>query len=78
MNAWVLRPLGDLRAQMRRLTEDEDRNTALVPSGPPEVSALGQDAEDLRRSLVSATDKSIAAGEGLAQPAARVACPTCL
>ena len=67
MNAWVLRPLGDLRAQMRRLTEDEDRNTALVPSGPPEVSALGQDAEDLRRSLVSATDKSIAAGEGLAQ-----------
>lgn len=67
MHNWVLRPLGDLRAQMRRLTEDEDRSTPLVPSGPPEVAALGQDAEDLRRSLVSATDKSIAAGEGLAQ-----------
>lgn len=67
MHNWVLLPLGDLRAQMRRLAEDQDRSTPLVPSGPPEVAALGQDAEDLRRSLVSATDKSIAAGEGLAQ-----------
>lgn len=67
MHSWVLQPLGDLRAQMRRLTEEQDRSTPLVPSGPPEVTALGQDAEDLRRSLVSATDRSIAAGEGLAQ-----------
>ena len=67
MNAWVLQPLGDLRRQMRGLTQAGDRTTPLVPSGPPEVAGMGRDAEDLRRSLVSATDISIAAVEGLAQ-----------
>lgn len=67
MNSWVLQPLGDLRRQMRGLTQAGDRTTPLVPGGPPEVAALGRDAEDLRRSLVSATDTSIAAVEGLAQ-----------
>lgn len=64
---WVLKPLGELRAQMRTIVRDNDTSRPLEPSGPPEIYALGTDAEVLRQSLVAQIDQTNQANEGLAQ-----------
>ncbi len=73
MVGWVLKPLADLQAQMRRLSREHDTTTPLTPSGPPEIAALGRDAESLRQSLVSLVDDAAEAQEGLAQEGPTVA-----
>jgi len=73
MVRWVLRPLGELQTQMRRLSREHDTTTPLIPTGPPEIAALGRDAEVLRQSLVSLLDDAAEAHEGLAQESPTVA-----
>ena len=62
---WVIWPLDDLRRQMRRLSRHDDTTTPLRPSGPPEITALGENAEILRQHLVSQIDATDAADRGL-------------
>jgi CHASE3 domain sensor protein len=69
----VLKPLKDLQHQMVEVTEDEAHETPLMPSGPPELHAVGQDAEKMRRELVSEIDRARAAVEGLEQKSPVVA-----
>lgn len=73
MTAWVLRPLAELGQQMRHIASQGDPQTPLIPRGPPEIRQVGMDAENLRQSLVSAIDRSVAADEGLAQEGPLVA-----
>lgn len=69
----VLDPLDDLRSQMRRIARENDTVSPLRPGGPPEISALGRDAELLRQHLVSEIDATTEATEGLAQEGPAVA-----
>lgn len=64
---WVLQPLAELRNQLRSVTNERKHETPIRPSGPPELEAVGQDAERMRRELVSQIDEARAAREGLAQ-----------
>lgn len=73
VNAWVLRPLADLGEQMRHLASQPEAQQPLIPGGPSEIMQVGLDAENLRQSLVTAVDRSIAADEGLAQEGPLVA-----
>jgi sigma-B regulation protein RsbU (phosphoserine phosphatase) len=43
------------------------RETPIVPSGPPELHQVGQDAEQMRRQLVEQIDRARRADEGLVQ-----------
>ncbi len=61
----VLRPIEDLREQMRRAAASPD--AVITPRGPPEIHDMGGDAEYLRSRLVSEIDLVRAADEGLAQ-----------
>lgn len=63
---WVLNPIGALRASMRKVAEG-DLTIPVEASGPPEVSAIGRDAESMRRRIVSELEAARAAGEALAQ-----------
>lgn len=63
----VLRPLRQLGAQMVVATDPEHHETPIVPSGPPEVRQVGQDAEGMRRQLVAEIDRARQADEGLEQ-----------
>lgn len=67
MLTWVLTPLSALRAQMRTIARENDTSRPLEPSGPPEIYALGTDAEVLRQHLVAQIDQTTQATEGLAQ-----------
>lgn len=64
---WVIRPLDQLRAQLRDVARDGMHEVPIAPSGPPELYAAGQDAEQLRRQLVVETDEARMAEEGLEQ-----------
>ena len=64
---WVLRPLDRLRAQLREVARDGAHEDPIVPSGPPELVAAGQDAEEMRRQLVAEIDEARMAREGLEQ-----------
>jgi len=64
---WVLRPLDELRGQLREVAREGHRDQVIVPTGPPELRAVGSDAEAMRRALVVESDAARAAGEGLAQ-----------
>ena len=64
---WVLRPLDELRDQLREVAREGHRDQVIVPTGPPELRAVGSDAEAMRRALVVESDAARAAGEGLAQ-----------
>lgn len=63
----VLRPLRDLRRQLIASARTEHRETPIVPSGPPELRQVGQDAEQMRRQLVAEIDRARQADEGLEQ-----------
>ena len=63
----VLRPLRDLQDQLVQVTQAGHHETPITPGGPPELRAVGQDAESMRRELVTEVDRSRQAHEGLAQ-----------
>ncbi|MEI8081969.1 MAG: SpoIIE family protein phosphatase, partial [Actinomycetes bacterium] len=64
---WVLQPLDRLRVQLREVARDGAHEDPIVPSGPPELEAAGQDAEEMRRQLVAEIDEARMAREGLEQ-----------
>ncbi|MDP3973012.1 MAG: PP2C family protein-serine/threonine phosphatase, partial [Candidatus Nanopelagicales bacterium] len=64
---WVLRPLTGLQRQLRAVAGEREHETPISASGPPELRAVGHDAEHMRRELVSQLDEARAAREGLAQ-----------
>ncbi len=64
---WILGPLDRLRRQLRRVAQEGDHETPIIPDGPPELLAVGADAEHMRRQLVSEIDEARMAREGLAQ-----------
>ncbi|MBI1377983.1 MAG: SpoIIE family protein phosphatase [Frankiales bacterium] len=66
VRSWVLTPLDDLRHQLQGVARDGRRDQVIVPSGPPELRAVGRDAEAMRRALVVETDSARAAEGSLA------------
>jgi sigma-B regulation protein RsbU (phosphoserine phosphatase) len=64
---WVLTPLDALRGQLRDVAREGHRDRVIEPSGPPELWAVGADAEAMRRALVVEADAARAADEGLVQ-----------
>ncbi|HEV2752562.1 MAG TPA: SpoIIE family protein phosphatase [Solirubrobacteraceae bacterium] len=62
----VLRPVGSLRASLRRVAGGE-LTSAVEVAGPPEVRAIGRDAEAMRRRILEELDTARAAHEGLTQ-----------
>lgn len=73
LHRWVLSPLSDLGGQMRRIARDNDLVTPLEPNGPPEIDAVGHDAELLRQHLAERASAALQATEGLAQQGPTVA-----
>ena len=73
LRRWVLEPLDDLRRQLRGVARLGHREHVIVPTGPPELRAVGTDAETMRRALLAEADAARAAGEGLAQESPVVA-----
>lgn len=63
----VLRPINDLRQQMRVVATRDGHAISIMPRGPPELADMGRDAEFLRQQLVNEIDRARAADEGLAQ-----------
>ena len=63
---WVLTPLGELSAQLQEVARDGRRERVIEPTGPPELRAVGGDAEWMRRALLAETDAARAADESLA------------
>jgi len=70
---WVLTPLDELRGQLREVAREGHRDQVIEPTGPPELRAVGSDAEAMRRALVAESDAARAADEGLAQESPVVA-----
>jgi sigma-B regulation protein RsbU (phosphoserine phosphatase) len=73
LQMWVLTPLLALRDDIMRAVRSPGHTSPIRPSGPPEIRAVGADAETLRRDLVSEIDAAEAAREGLMQDAPVVA-----
>lgn len=73
LQMWVLAPLTALRDDLTRAARDPAHTAPIRPSGPPEIRAVGLDAESLRRGLVNEIDNAEAAREGLMQDAPLVA-----
>ena len=63
----VLRPVSELRSQLRAAATPGGQNAVILPSGPPELRDLGVDAEALRRALVHEIDQADAARAALEQ-----------
>jgi sigma-B regulation protein RsbU (phosphoserine phosphatase) len=63
---WVIKPLDDLGGQLREVASGAQRERVIEPTGPPELRAVGADAETMRRSLLAQTDAARAADESLA------------
>jgi serine phosphatase RsbU (regulator of sigma subunit)/CHASE3 domain sensor protein len=67
LRRWVLRPLDDLRGQLREVAREGQHHHVIEPDGPPELYAAGADAEAMRQALVRGEDAARAADEGLEQ-----------
>lgn len=67
ISRWVIRPLDQLRAQLRDVARDGMHEVPILAAGPPELFAAGQDAEEMRRQLVAETDEARMANESLEQ-----------
>lgn len=67
IGAWVLTPLDQLRRQLREVARQGRHESPIIPSGPPDLRDAGQDAESMRRQLVSEIDDARMAREGLEQ-----------
>lgn len=70
---WILKPLDSLRRQMRSVGRRGEHHTPIAPTGPPELTAVGRDAESMRRKLVAEIDEARSAREALDQNAPVVA-----
>lgn len=70
---WVLDPLEQIRDDLTRAAHDAAHTTPIRTVGPPELMAVAQDGERLRRDLVKEIDEAQAAREGLIQDAPLVA-----
>jgi serine phosphatase RsbU (regulator of sigma subunit)/CHASE3 domain sensor protein len=66
LRGWVLGPVSRLRARMREVAGGQLDRQVLV-SGPPEVMEIAQDAENMRRRIVSELDATREATEALSQ-----------
>ena len=73
LQSWVLTPLRSLRDDIQRAAREPGHMSPIRPVGPPELKAVGIDAELLRRGLVREIDEAQAAKEGLVQDAPLVA-----
>lgn len=73
LHLWVLGPLTTLRESLQRTTREQGHLEPVRAVGPPELRAVGVDAELLRRELVREIDEAQAAREGLVQDAPLVA-----
>ncbi len=67
LRRWVLKPLDDLRRQLRSVGSEGDHERPIIASGPPELYDAGNDAEQMRRRLVAEIDEARMAREGLEQ-----------
>ena len=67
VRAWVLTPLDQLRLQLQTVAQDGQRNLVITPSGPPELAAVGRDAEHMRRALIVAGDAAAASHAAIEQ-----------
>jgi CHASE3 domain sensor protein len=66
LRRWVLVPVKTLRASMREVAQGRiDQPVRVI--GPPEVAAIGNDAEDMRRRIVFELDTARGATEALLQ-----------
>ncbi len=65
----VVRPLTDLRVQIRQAAQDSRHTHSITSAGPRELRSVGADVEALRRQLVSEIDESRSAREALDQQA---------
>lgn len=70
---WVLVPLTLVRRDLRKAARSPAHEEPIDPQGPPEIQAVANDAEQLRRQLVMEIDEARAAREGLMQDAPLVA-----
>jgi len=66
LRRWVLQPVNRLRASMREVADGQLGNQVLA-EGPPEVAAIGRDAESMRRRIVSELATAQSATEALTQ-----------
>ncbi len=66
LRRWILVPVQRLRARMRAVADGNIEEEVLI-DGPPEVAAIGRDAESMRRRIVAELDASTAASEALTQ-----------
>lgn len=73
LHMWVLTPLAALRDDIMRAARSPGHTSPIRSTGPPEIEAVGLDAETLRRELVAEIDAADAAREGLMQDAPVVA-----
>ena len=73
LRRWILAPLDELRRQLRGVAREGHREQVIVPTGPPELRAVGADAESMRRALLAEADHARAADEGLEQESPVVA-----
>lgn len=67
-NRWIVAPLSAIRRDLADATEGTHTHP-ITPIGPPELAAVANDAENLRRSLVAEIDEARAARTGLTQAA---------
>lgn len=70
---WVLNPLNDLRRQIRTVARRGEHHKPITPTGPTELAAVGRDAEEMRRQLVSEIDEARSARQSLEDDAPVVA-----
>ncbi len=66
LRRWILTPVMRLRSRMREVASGRIDEEVLI-DGPPEVAAIGRDAESMRRRIVSELDAARAATEALTQ-----------
>ena len=66
LRRWVLAPVQRLRSRMRAVADGRIEEEVLI-DGPPEVAAVGRDAESMRRRIVAELDAARAATEALTQ-----------
>ncbi len=66
LQRWALAPVLALRASMRTVA-DGDLAHPVAAAGPPEIAAIGRDAESMRRRIVAELDRARAATEALSQ-----------
>lgn len=73
LQMWVLAPLTALREDITRAARTPGHTSPIRSTGPPEIQAVGSDAELLRRGLVEEIDAAEDARQGLMQDAPLVA-----